>query len=524
MLVIMGLWIMFEVWPTLVHGGVPRGDIALIALHTRDFLSGDRLVGPYSRFGFAHPGPLFFAWYALGLALPCSRMGQLLAAQLLLNVLCGVTAMWLARRAPDPRVSRAFVAVSFLVLLAVSSSDFVRPVADVWGPVAILFPLCTFVLSIVMGLQGVSAAWLVAVLTGSACAQNHLGALAPVVATGVYAVAISWWRSGGRAWQGFRVPLAALVLVWLPPLVEATRSERFGNIGKIARFATSQKVVGGLVDVAWRVSTALESGALLCFAVVAGVVVLCVAPRRSIARDGATVALVGMCAVWLAARNNVGEFHPYLFYSLFVFVAVVCSACVVALTSYSGRGRGAYERVVAAVVYVVLIGLCMATLSKYPLVKRYDSTDEERAQAISRAIVSRMTSGEMPVCFIQKGNSVYEDIASVLLVWRDAGRQVFVEPRKGYLYGRYRTDPRCSSRGEFPGLVVRFESAREGGDAIANPNKDQSDQLTDLYRDDRVVVLARIFHETASQERRDSMKHAGSRVSYRYLFGFRDNR
>jgi hypothetical protein len=72
--------------------------------------------------------------------------------------------------------------------------------------------------------------------------------------------------------------------------------------------------------------------------------------------------------------------------------------------------------------------------------------------------------------------------------------------------------------------VVRFESAREGGDAIANPNKDQSDQLTDLYRDDRVVVLARIFHETASQERRDSMKHAGSRASYRYLFGFRDNR
>src|SRR5712692_3882804 len=38
----------------------PVGDIALIESYTIDASGGDLLVGPYSRFGWHHPGPIYF--------------------------------------------------------------------------------------------------------------------------------------------------------------------------------------------------------------------------------------------------------------------------------------------------------------------------------------------------------------------------------------------------------------------------------------------------------------------------------
>src|SRR5690606_41981929 len=48
----------------LLREGVPRfglfGDFALLEHATRHVWSGDTLLGPYSRFRWNHPGPLFF--------------------------------------------------------------------------------------------------------------------------------------------------------------------------------------------------------------------------------------------------------------------------------------------------------------------------------------------------------------------------------------------------------------------------------------------------------------------------------
>jgi hypothetical protein len=52
----------------LVEARVPvrlGGDSALIELATREASEGARLLGPYSRFGWNHPGPLYFYLLAL---------------------------------------------------------------------------------------------------------------------------------------------------------------------------------------------------------------------------------------------------------------------------------------------------------------------------------------------------------------------------------------------------------------------------------------------------------------------------
>ena len=43
----------------------PQKDTALAELYTRHAARGDLLLGPYSRFGWHHPGPLLYYLYAL---------------------------------------------------------------------------------------------------------------------------------------------------------------------------------------------------------------------------------------------------------------------------------------------------------------------------------------------------------------------------------------------------------------------------------------------------------------------------
>lgn len=53
-------------WSILTTTDVSTGDVALIEMNVCDAWSGHpRLAGAYSRFGWAHPGPLMFHAFAL---------------------------------------------------------------------------------------------------------------------------------------------------------------------------------------------------------------------------------------------------------------------------------------------------------------------------------------------------------------------------------------------------------------------------------------------------------------------------
>ena len=64
-----------ELFLTKLHGG-EGGDLAVLELGIFDAWDGERLIGPYSRFGWHHPGPLYFYLllpiYALSRASACA--------------------------------------------------------------------------------------------------------------------------------------------------------------------------------------------------------------------------------------------------------------------------------------------------------------------------------------------------------------------------------------------------------------------------------------------------------------------
>src|SRR5207244_4933496 len=75
------------------------GDQAIIELRTRDVGTWDTpLVGPYSRFGGNHPGPLLFWLYAIPYRLTGGASWSLLAAPGILNLLAVAGALWIAWR------------------------------------------------------------------------------------------------------------------------------------------------------------------------------------------------------------------------------------------------------------------------------------------------------------------------------------------------------------------------------------------------------------------------------------------
>src|SRR5205807_1160723 len=76
------------------------GDNPLLELATQDALHGHQLLGPYSRFGWHHPGPAYFYWLALPvLLLEPAGAGIFLGATLLNLVSAGALIGLVWRRA-----------------------------------------------------------------------------------------------------------------------------------------------------------------------------------------------------------------------------------------------------------------------------------------------------------------------------------------------------------------------------------------------------------------------------------------
>jgi hypothetical protein len=79
------------------HPQIFAGDIALIDLGARDAWRGHQLLGPYSRFGWHHPGPVLFYLMALPGRLMGNGPGINLAA-VLINAAAAVAAVALVWR------------------------------------------------------------------------------------------------------------------------------------------------------------------------------------------------------------------------------------------------------------------------------------------------------------------------------------------------------------------------------------------------------------------------------------------
>jgi hypothetical protein len=241
----------------------PSQDLALIDLRIRDVGSSDTpLLGPYSRFGWNHPGPLMFWLLAPVLRLFGSGASAGLVGAGLQNAIMLVAVGVIARRVGGRRF-QVIIGVGVAVLCASLGTDVLL---STWNPWLLLLPLVLLVV----------AAWgvatgdvvLVPVVLGVASyvVQTHIG-LVPVVtaivATGVALGVLrscrhrdlgSCRRALSRRWRLAAVSLLVLGVTWAGPVAHELGDAPSNLRAILTQFTDSDEASVGWAG-AWNVAT-----------------------------------------------------------------------------------------------------------------------------------------------------------------------------------------------------------------------------------------------------------------------------
>jgi hypothetical protein len=231
----------------------PSGDQAMEVLRMHDAGTAHTpLLGPYSRFGWDHPGPLLF-WVgapALRLAGPVGVM-VLVGA---INATAVVGTVVAARRLAGDGFALLVTAATAVLVHSHGAVKLVDP----WNPWVTVLPLLCYLFTVpVAASTGSRRATAVAVVAGSFVAQSHLGNVPVVVVAAGAGVGWWWLRTRrtptavtapedeaaprrGRArmvgtWAGM-AGLGALVLVlWSGPLIDQVVHDP-GNLTSLVEF------------------------------------------------------------------------------------------------------------------------------------------------------------------------------------------------------------------------------------------------------------------------------------------------
>ena len=221
-------------------GWLPSGDLALIEYRTRDVGTAHTpLIGVYSRYGWNHPGPLFFYLYSVPYRLLGSASWGILVGALTVNcaaVGCIAVVAW-------RRGGLSCLALSAAVLCLLVRSMGFDSLVDPWNPFVIALPLLALVYLSWAVLDGDRWALPVLVGVGSFVVQTHVGTTVVVGTLVILTAGFVIWSGRARRFSAARSPvlLAALVglVCWTPPIVQQFRAGG-GNLGQLVRYWTEK--------------------------------------------------------------------------------------------------------------------------------------------------------------------------------------------------------------------------------------------------------------------------------------------
>lgn len=220
----------------------PFADGAVIEIYTLQALRGSVKLGPYSQFGWHHPGPVYFDLLAPFYELAGHRAIGLTAGAIAINLVALATMFRVSARSAG-RLSAAIVVAGLsLYLWRVEEL-----LPSIWNPHIVVLALAALVVLCAALATGHGAALPMAIAAGSFLAQTHISLVPCSVLLIVAAGAASWHRSGVdrrglKFWVTVSVVLA--VALWLPPIVEQARGDP-GNVTRIWRFFAGERHAAG---------------------------------------------------------------------------------------------------------------------------------------------------------------------------------------------------------------------------------------------------------------------------------------
>ena len=353
-------------------GTGPWGDQAAIQLATDRAARFTQLVGPYSRFGWSHPGPLWFYLLAGPYRLFGGTGRALVAATLVVTGVAALLTVGVASRLGGRRAGRWLGVVLLAELAALGPVT----LAEVWNPVAIIVPTTLYLVCC----AGLAAGrwWMLpwAAGVGSFLVQTDVSTGVVVAGVGAAAVGAAAVRSRAGAGRPVLVALAVAGLLWVAPVVQQLTGSP-GNLGRLVSFfrsgsgghpvgAAARAVAGAL----WppfsgrfgSPPTAPVAGAVLVVALLAAAGVALAGVRRGRTLGAALGAGGGLAVVLgvVSVTRATGQLYGYLTEWLSAAdVAVVAGLLLVV----SGAGRPAGRRRAGAALGLAglaLVGLAAA--------------------------------------------------------------------------------------------------------------------------------------------------------------------
>jgi hypothetical protein len=236
----------------------PAGDLAVIESYVIHASSGRLLDGPYSQFGWHHPGPLYFYLQVPFYALSGQRAAGLNAGALVINLAAAGLAVWvLMRSAP----------VLAVVVAAASLLFFTRGgqiTTSAWNPHILVLPMMAFLVT-AASVAGGSVQWLpLSVLLASFLAQTHVGVV-PVLA-GVFCLALAAMPRERPTGKTIAVAVTAscgvLAVVWLPTILQQLGGAR-QNLSALWGFFVDRQSARQPLHVAFAAWAEVLSGVFL---------------------------------------------------------------------------------------------------------------------------------------------------------------------------------------------------------------------------------------------------------------------
>jgi hypothetical protein len=164
-------WVAGNAKPTL-----PVGDFAILELYASHAIHLQPFLGPYSQFGWKHPGPLLFYLMAPMYIVGGRALPALAAAALLINLASIVAIAWIVLWRAEATAGLA-IALSAVLLIYVLRVPLL--LTSAWNPHVTVLPSAALLVLCAASMDGTLAALPIVALTASFIAQTHVG-FAPV--------------------------------------------------------------------------------------------------------------------------------------------------------------------------------------------------------------------------------------------------------------------------------------------------------------------------------------------------------
>lgn len=361
------------------------GDQALINIAVHRSLELLQFTGPYSRFGWDHPGPLYYFFIAPGTFLLGGGVGVYFGA-LLTNWLFSLLTTVLVARSCKPRT--ATVVVAMLLVFLFAQGPFA--LRDPWNPSIVVLPLLAAAFALSVRATAVSAS-LVA-LGCSIALQGHFGTVsvvASIVFTGVLVhlvatiVPSAEWLRGSSArrllprLKSLAIVGAVTLIAWALPLYDQISKGREGNFGRALYFNftkegerhTLDEAARAVIGASWLPSsptllppTEFPGSIWFWFVgwlLVAGVGAL-VAWRRQLRVPFVltTFSGLGLVIITVAVSRIVGNIEVYLLWWIPIPIVALLTGWLVL---FFGEGGLIGKRGATAAAVIAFVGLLSAT-------------------------------------------------------------------------------------------------------------------------------------------------------------------